>query len=63
MESIYRVSRPPSLEVIEFLPQLGFIRNQRLKLALHLRFLLGYGGKLDLQVLDGVFVGLSTAFH
>lgn len=49
---------PPGLELFQFMLQSRILLIQRLELELHLRFLLGYGGKLDLRVLDDVFVPL-----
>jgi len=46
------------IKLVRLFLQLSRLCYQRLELALHLCFLLRYGGELDFQVLDGVFVSL-----
>ena len=48
--------------LVHLFRQLRVLCGQWLKLVLYLRFLLGYGGELDLQILDGVFVALCWGY-
>jgi len=45
-------------DVIHLFRQLPVFCDQRLEPVFYLRFLLGYGGELDLHILNGVFVAL-----